>query len=321
MSCRQAPIVIVGQPRSGSTITTRILNAFDSVFLINDFYALQAIDAEKLWHRRDPSSSARIAEIVLKRVAVRATQESGKTLEQSIELSSQGLAKVSAFARGDWPAGTPWYEVMGAVLTKAAQEAGCSVWGWNTPQDHLHLERIFNAWPEAQILFVMRDPNDVLRSYKNASGPWHDARRYNPATIGYAWRVAARNFRAWSEQRPGRVEFLWYESLVSDTEASVDMLSKWAGLPCQAIALEGFGNNSSHHPNRTSREVTDAEVWLAHRIIGQEIEKLGFLSMPKPSLSGIFHLTGVILRSSLFIGTQLFTDRDRRKRALNFLRG
>lgn len=321
MSCRNAPIVVVGQPRSGSTITTRVLNECEGVFLLNDFYALQAIDAENLWERDDAQSARRVAEIVLERLTIRATQEEGKTLEQSIDLSPEGLAQVTSLAKRDWADGTKWFEALGAVLGKAAELAGCSAWGWNTPQDHLHLERIFSAWPEAKVLFVLREPKAVLRSYKNVSGPWHDARRYNPATIGLAWKVAAQNFHAWNARKPGQVMFLSYEALVGQTSESMAKLADFIEVPCPQIDLASFGKNSSHGAQRKSEPVTSAELWLVQKVIGEELSKLGFQpdTSARPT-RGALKTAAILAKSGAFIGGQMLTDPDRRKRALNFLR-
>lgn len=321
MSSHRAPLIVVGQPRSGSTITTRVLNEFDDVFLLNDFYALQAIDAEDLWDRRDSAAAARVAEIVLERLAIRATQEEGKTLEQSIDLDAAGLAEATRIARQDWPEGTMWHQVLEAVLTTAARAAGRSTWGWNTPQDHLHLARIFGAWPAARVLFVLRKPAAVLRSYKNVSGPWHDARRYNPVTIGLAWKVAAQNYCEWSARRPGQVLFLSYEDLVADTPGSTERLARFLDLPAPQIDLAAFGRNSSHDSKRSSAPVSAAEEWLAEKVIGRDLSELGFAPGPSARpISGWPELARVMARSGVFIGRQILTDRDRRKRALNFLR-
>lgn len=321
MPCRQAPVLVVGQPRSGSTITTRVLNECEGTFLLNDFYALQAIDAEGLWDRRDSASAARVAEIVLDRLSIRATQEAGKTLEQSIDLSPEGLVEVAAFAGRDWPDGTAWNEVVGGVLQCAAKAAGCVAWGWNTPQDHLHLGRVFSAWPDARVVFVLRTPSAVLRSYKNVSGPWHDVRRYNPVTIGLAWKVAALNYHRWRAVKPGQVEFLRYEELVAETDSSVARLAEFVDRPCPAIDLARFGKNSSHGAGRKSRGVSAAEVWLAQKIIGDDLARLGFAPDETAGpTSGLFQLARILTRSGLFIGSQVLTDPDRRRRALNFLR-
>ena len=45
----KTPVFVVGQPRSGSTILTRVLNDIPGLFIINDFYVLQKIDSNGLW--------------------------------------------------------------------------------------------------------------------------------------------------------------------------------------------------------------------------------------------------------------------------------
>jgi hypothetical protein len=43
-SCaRRNPIIVVGQPRSGPTILTRVLNDSPERFVINDFYVVQRV--------------------------------------------------------------------------------------------------------------------------------------------------------------------------------------------------------------------------------------------------------------------------------------
>ena len=56
-----SPIFVVGQPRSGSTLLTRILNEARELFVINDFYVLQKIDAAGLWSPLTSGESATIA--------------------------------------------------------------------------------------------------------------------------------------------------------------------------------------------------------------------------------------------------------------------
>lgn len=315
------PLFVVGQPRSGSTITTRVLNEQGDLFILNDFYALQAIDAEDLWERTDAAAARRVAQIVFERIEIRATQETGKTLNQSIDLSPDAVEALRRLANSDWGDGKAWHEVMDAMLSEAAKQAGCTRWGWNTPQDHLHLDRLFAAWPDAFALFVLREPEAVLRSYKNVSGPWHDARRYNPATIGLAWKVAAQNYRRHAQARPDQVMLLRYEDLVSQTAASVSRLSDFLGLPFPAIDLESYGRNSSFSAKRKSKPVTGAELWLARKVIGDELSALGFpTAQGAASLQGMTQLATIMLGSGLFLAKQVLTDRDRRKRALNFVK-
>ncbi|MBX7540817.1 sulfotransferase family protein [Qipengyuania sphaerica] len=315
------PVFVVGQPRSGSTITTRVLNEQGELFVLNDFYALQAIDAENLWDKSDAASAGRVARIVFERIEIRATQEVGKTLNQSVDLSAMAVEKLRSLACRDWPDGTSWNAVIELMLGEAAELAGCSRWGWNTPQDHLHLERLLTAWPGAKVLFVLREPEAVLRSYKNVSGPWHDARRYNPATIGLAWKVAAQNYLQAKASRPGQVMLLRYEDLVAETDAMIRELGDFLELEFPGIDLASFGRNSSHSASRASKPVTGAEVWMAEKVIGDKLGSLGFRGGRQAARpGGMIELARSLIGSGLFLAGQVLTDRDRRRRALNFLR-
>ena len=315
------PLFVVGQPRSGSTIVTRVLNEPGDYFILNDFYGLQAIDAEGLWDRTDAEGAARVAEIVFDRIEIRATQEKGKTLEQSIDLSTESVEELRALSLGGWTSGAKWHEVVDRLMTRAAQLAGCANWGWNTPQDHLHLWRLLEFWPKARVLFVLRAPEAVLKSYKNVSGPWHDARRYNPATVGFAWKKAAANYRRAKDDIPDQVMLLKYEDLVADTSGSLARLASFLGTPFPQMDLAAFGRNSSLDAGRQLKTVTKSEVWLAEKIIHSELSELGFpASHPRFTGSGLLTLVASLAGSGLFLTKQVLTDVNRRKRALNFLR-
>jgi hypothetical protein len=96
-SCtRRNPIIVVGQPRSGSTILTRVLNELPELFVINDFYVLQKIDAENLWRELSPAQAARIAQWIYRIIEIRSAEEMGKTLDQPIHLSMEHLAQVKS---------------------------------------------------------------------------------------------------------------------------------------------------------------------------------------------------------------------------------
>lgn len=316
------PVFVVGQPRSGSTVMTRLLNEETGLFVINDFYVLQQIDEAGLWGPLTSEEAGRIGQWIFARIEIRATEESGKTISQSIDLSPDALDSLRAFAARRWEDGLAWSSVLDRTMTRAAQLAGCSRWGYNTPQDHLHLGRLFQAFPDAKVIFVLRHPAAVLKSYKNVSGPWHDRRRYNPFSIGWAWRVAAHNFRRWASERPGQVLLIRYEELVRNTAETVDRLARFLDVAFPAIELAAFGENSSFSGNRSHAAVTATEVWIGEKAAGSIMPEIGFAhSGTKPSVADLPAAGGEILRSSAFIVNQVLFDANRRKRALRFLRG
>ncbi len=59
-----------------------------------------------------------------------------------------------------------WSSLLGSIMEYNAHLFGKKIWGYNTPQDYLHLPRLQQAFPQAKFIFVMRDPREVMRSYK-----------------------------------------------------------------------------------------------------------------------------------------------------------
>ena len=312
-----SPIFVVGQPRSGSTLLTRILNEAPELFVINDFYVLQKIDAAGLWSPLTSGEAATIAGWIHERIHIRATETREKTISQSIEITDAQLAELAKVVARDWPAGLSWSDVLAQVMEAAARLSGHQRWGYNTPQDHLHLDRLFAAFPNARAVFLLREPLGLLRSYKNVSGPWHDARRYNPTAVGLAWRAAARSYLRFSRERPEQVMLVRYDDLVRQTSKTFEALSAFLGVRFPPVDLDALGRNSSLDGGRARLEVTETEVWLAARPMREELRALGFADLPASfSLRSMPALAKVYLPSAAFHLRALLFDPDRRRRML-----
>jgi hypothetical protein len=316
-SCtKRNPIIVVGQPRSGSTILTRVLNESPELFVINDFYILQRIDAEKLWRELSPAQAARIAKWIYRIIEFRAAEEVGKTLEQPIHLSMEHLAQVKSRVYQQWPNGLYWNDVLADVMSFAARLAGANRWGYNTPQDHFHLNRLVKAYPDCAIILQLRQPEPVLKSYKNVSGWWHDPRRYNPVSIAVAWRAAANSYERFRDAYPSNILFIRFEELVSETSATVQRLNNFLDISLEIFELSSFGKNSSHSRGSPRLPVTGTEILVCESVIGASQTRLGFAKSSDARLS----VKGLYECARLFGGTvSLFWDeylfnRDLRKR-------
>lgn len=313
------PIVIVGQPRSGSTILTRFINEDPSVFVVNDFYVLQKIDAENLWGPLTSEEAFRVAQWVYRILEIRCTQEIGKTLEQPIHLSLDDLGDVKQLVCAEWPEYLLWSDVFQTLFERAATLAGATRWGWNTPQDHQHLERIFASFPRAMVVCQLRDPSAVLASYKNVQGWWHDPRRYNPVVLAYAWKKAAKNTELWQQEKPEQFLFLRYEDLVQDTQKTRVNLSRFLKLEALPQNLDGLGENSSMTHGKPKKEVTGLENFLAQRICAKPASRLGFppIKNIKIKVSDFAAGLSVIGNSTSILFSDYLFNKDKRRRLLN----
>lgn len=317
------PIVVVGQPRSGSTILTRLLNANPDLFIVNDFYVLQKVAARGLWGALSPDEAGYIAAEIYRILEIRCAQEVGVTLEQSVHLSLEDLAALRDIATGPWQNGLHWHDVLQRLMTEAAHRSGATRWGWNTPQDHLNLARIYEAFPDARVICQLRNPLTMLRSYKNVWGWWHDARRYNPVILAMAWRKAARAVRHWQEEQPDSFMFVRFEDLVHETQPTAARLTQFMAFTTPLPDdLQAFGRNSSLTPGQTVKPVTGLEARLARYICGTEAHILGFdmTSLPATKVSDIVELARVSIGSAHLLITGYLFNADRRARLVSLLR-
>ncbi|GIW73580.1 MAG: hypothetical protein KatS3mg103_0102 [Phycisphaerales bacterium] len=147
-----------------------------------------------------------------------------------------------------------------------ARHHGKVVWGEKTPRHVFRIDDILGAFPDAQVVCMVRDPRAVVASYrdwKNQGGfdfekdPGHKqtleadhqrARRsYHPVIIASLWNGAMRSALAAHERFGGqRVRLERFEDLVSDPQAGMGDLLAWLGLPFDPAVLHMPMSNSSY---------------------------------------------------------------------------
>jgi len=315
------PIVLVGLPRSGSTLLTSLLNETSELYLLNDLYYLQKVDAANAWHRLTKEDAESLVSTLEDVIARRSGAHGGRTLANSAPLDPEALRVVQRYLRSDALPRSHWADLLQAALRFAAQQAGKRQWGYNTPQDCLHLERLFEAFPSARIIFLMRDPRAVMRSYK-AEPDHENPGLYHPLAQSMAWRAAASAYRQAVQSHPTQVLLVRFEDLVSETAGELARIGDFLGVRPPATELARHGDNSAVASGRTAApSINDTEQWLSDRIVHDMRRSLGYrYTRTRPRLGD---MPGMLATSARFIGVylgRLATDRDRRKRVYRLLR-
>ena len=87
-----SPVVVIGLPRSGSTLTTAVLNQSTTHYVLNDAYFLQVIDASNSWDgfalpEHAKAFKNQLVDIIVRRSAV----HSPKTITNSSRMPEQAL--------------------------------------------------------------------------------------------------------------------------------------------------------------------------------------------------------------------------------------
>lgn len=119
-----------------------------------------------------------------------------------------------------------------------AAEAGYSRWGFKEVRLTLDYA-IFLKWlfPDAQFLFLHRNPYDAYRSYRifrNWYDRWPAERVLTPAHFGKVWRTLADSFVNGHEKVGGLL--IKYESLIGD-EYPVGRIADYLGMELSDDAL------------------------------------------------------------------------------------
>jgi len=158
------PLIIVGMPRSGTSFLTRTINQSLNYFVIDDFYIVQKVDAKNFWGDLNRNQADELLSDMFSQIHARSTLESGM---KSLKFSRSDLLSLKDWMNQSDFSGRKWSDVVDSFLSQLVKRANAQNWGYKTPQDHLHIGTLSEAFPTAFFIFVTRDPRDVLLSYKN----------------------------------------------------------------------------------------------------------------------------------------------------------
>ena len=154
------------------------------------------------------------------------------------------------------------------------------IWGEKTPRHIFRVDEILEAFPDARVVAMVRDPRAVVASYKKwrnqgglpgADDPAHEAklaaeaertrRSYHPVLLSLLWRGQA-NAAAAALDRHG-TERVWlqrYEDLVVRPEATGRGMTEWLGLEFVPEMLDVPMHNSSFSTFDEGKGVTAEAV-------------------------------------------------------------
>lgn len=113
-----------------------------------------------------------------------------------------------------------------AIMTEVARNQGKRRWAEKTPGNIAHVDRIWAAWPDAQIIHIVRDPRDVFASLVEAR-KWDTAEEFAVrwcASIGAGERLVAA-----IRPGPDRYAVVRYEELTSSPEATMRRILHFLG--------------------------------------------------------------------------------------------
>ena len=292
------PIFLVGSGRSGTTLLQSMLMRADGIRF---------------------SSETQFCARTLRRAAIFGPVEEDagfeRTLRSVLDTAVANELDVDlGILETELRAAPRDYAALFDVLLAHLQERlpDCRRLGEKSPNHLLHVDWLLDAFPDAQVIAIVRDGRDVAVSQREA---------FDEPLLSAAirWRHYQRLQRRYARiHPPGRYTTVRYEDLVTQPETELRRLCGFLGEPFDARMLAphernraGFAARETHklrtlEPVTASRiaryrgVLTRRELALFQLVAGGELRAHGYALEPVPALLGVPSLLralpGVLMR-------------------------
>jgi len=214
----KTPIFIVGLPRTGTTLTERIVSSHSQVASIGETLFLQMMLRQESGVHSVDSMTPAMVEAVAKK---------------DMELIARGYVDKVSYRLGDEP----------MFIDKL-------------PFNVLYLGFIAKAWPDAKIINLVRNPMDSCFSMYKQVFTWAYKFSYSLDGLGQYFVAYDRLRNHWRELLKDRMIEVEYELLVSDQENQTRILLDKLGLEFEQACVD-FEKNRTPTATASSVQVRE----------------------------------------------------------------
>lgn len=216
----QAPIFLVGLPRSGTTLLERILSSHPSISSIGE---TQYLD----------TAIRRTSQVM---TAERFTEDTGRKL-----LEKDGLQLAEEY----WK------------LTKYLRKA-TPFFIEKLPWNFLYVGFILHAIPNAKIVWMSRGAEDSCFAMYKQPFTWAYKYSYNLSDLGLYYRKFREVQEFWNTNCGRSIHFTSYEYIVGSPEESVGKLCEYLGIDFNSSMLEFHEQNKTPSTTASSVQIRSA---------------------------------------------------------------
>ena len=309
-------LIVVGLPRSGSSFLAHVLSTLKDLWVFDDLYVLQKAEAITLGPMNDDQLVRFVDRLAWETRARIKWERDFDTPSVTLDDIDQMEADLLDRRRGTQPL---WHDVANEWVSGLAAANECSQWGYKTPQDFLHLDRLHEVWPDARFVHLLRDPRDIMRSYKNlevAHGGDGDPRSYHPIAYSLYWRMSQRRLQAAKGSGSLDIETIRFEELIADPDAVAERLASFLSTATTRTAnVESHNSSLRRGPKRS---LTETEQWICQRLAGPELAAAGYELRPvRPRARDAAELLRVTKDFLVFQTSRAISDPEKRRSVRN----
>lgn len=285
-----APVFVVGTPRSGTTLTAGIIGNHSRIFMPAETHFFDDIYARRQ-QLGDPANPESMRRISVRLSTLYRRQHEGQYQKQHADFFNDP-DKITQLIG---PC-ADYRDVFSRFMEIQMEMADKLRWGNQVPRDIFNISEILNFYSDARIVVCVRDLRDFLLSYsamKNVVPSKHVARQkslYHPVVTGLLWRATVRHIQTLKRQvEADHLLILRYEDLVSEPEVAARSICSLIGEDFEPQMLDVSDNNSSKGSDsaqasgifrssvgRWKNNLPSEHVYIGQKIAGKELEKLGY---------------------------------------------
>ena len=286
-----APIFVVGTPRSGTTLTARILGRHSRLFMPGETHFFDDVYA-RARELGDPADrSVRLA------IAQRMHTIYDRFYEQEDQQRVTRLFPTVQDLAAELDGCTGYDCLFDRFMYLQMQAEGKQRWGNNAPRDLFSVRDIRTFFPDARLVICVRDVRAFLYSYQGKwkfTGTAHVERLkklYHPVVTSYLWKSSVEQLPMLEATVPEADRIVVsYEDLVTEPERTVRNICAVIGEEFEPGMLEVEGHNSSSageatgifttSVDRWKTELSPEEIAIGQAIAGRLLARLGYAVLP-----------------------------------------
>jgi hypothetical protein len=294
-----SPIFIVGTPRSGTTLTAKILGRHSLMFIPGETHFMEDIYARRKELGKPPDHAA--MDVIIDRLETLYTRFN----EPADQLRVNHLMESRNEFRNAFNICKNYADIFSQFMILQMHYEKKTRWGNHTPRDIFNIQDIISFFPSARIIICIRDVRDFLLSYqgmRNVATCQAQTERishlYHPVVTSLLWKATMRKINLVQELVPKENwQIVKYEELVQTPQTIVPAICQTVGLNFETQMLDVESNNSSEVTYRRKKggifsesvgrwrtKLAAEDVYIAQKVARKELVKFGY-ALEQPSVN------------------------------------